>query len=197
MKKLDVPQSGSQADTTASRNRFGQYNRTRRAPVNVNSPAQSAARARLSELSIAWQSLADADRATWEVFAAAHPTVDSLGSTISLTGHQCYISVNAARGNAGLAYIDLPGAETSALVSITPTVDADAFSVAFAATPVPAGEALVVEASMPMSPGRNFNGDFRFIASLAAADVTPTAITAAYESKFGNLEAFVGKKIFV
>src|SRR6187455_3387360 len=92
MKMLDVPQSGSIAGQTSSRNRFGQYRRTRAVPVNVNSPAQTVVRGYLIEASQAWRNLTDAQRDSWNSYALDHPRVDSLGQTITLTGHQIFVS---------------------------------------------------------------------------------------------------------
>src|SRR5439155_109028 len=94
MKILDVPQSGSVAGVTSSRNRFGQYRRTRATPVNPNSTFQGAVRARLSVNSAAWRALTAAQRAGWNDLAASMTRTDSLGQTYSLTGFQSYCSVN-------------------------------------------------------------------------------------------------------
>src|SRR5206468_836067 len=96
MKILDVPQSGSQAGTTSSRNRYGQYRRSRATPVNVNSTAQQAARNRLSAESEAWRGLTDIQREAWNSFADEHPQTDSLGQVVTLTGHQMFVGVNSA-----------------------------------------------------------------------------------------------------
>src|SRR4051812_21389133 len=65
VKYLGDPSSGSQAGTTASRNRFGQYYRTRATPVNVNSTQQGVVRSRMAANSSAWRALTGAQRAGW------------------------------------------------------------------------------------------------------------------------------------
>ena len=159
---LDVPQSGSKAGTVSSRNRYGQYQRTRATPVNPNSSTQQAARNRLAALSAAWRGLSDNQRAAWSSFALTQPQTDSLGQTTTLTGHQTYISVNASLGAAGLSYVSTPDitAPPSAPVLGAETTTAAGFSVAFGASPVPANESLIIETSPPLSPGVSFNNDF-------------------------------------
>jgi len=196
MKMLDVPQSGSQAGTTSSRNRFGQYRRTRATPVNVNSAAQQAVRNTLSELSVAWRGLTSIQREAWESFALAHPRVDSLGQSITLTGHQTYVGINSSLGRAGLAAVDVPdntAPPEPPAVGAT-TVTAAGFSIAFGATPVPAGQSLVIETSPPLSAGRAFSNDFRVVKVRAAAAVN-TLLKADMEAKWGTLSA--GQKFFI
>src|SRR5438876_229394 len=65
MKFLGEPRSGSLAGQTSSRNRFGQYVRSRATPVNPNSVAQAAVRARQSNNAAAWRTITDTQRAGW------------------------------------------------------------------------------------------------------------------------------------
>src|SRR5437773_235439 len=113
MKLLDVPASGSLRGDTHSRNRFGQYVRTRAIPVNPNTSAQGAARARLALNSAAWRSLTAAQRAAWSDLGLSMSRTDSLGQTINLTGIQSYCSVNGERLTAGDAVVsDAPAVVT-------------------------------------------------------------------------------------
>lgn len=198
MKILDVPQSGSQSGTVSSRNRFGQYRRTRATPVNPNSPRQSAARLALLSASQAWQELTDLQRQGWTYYADAHPRTDSLGQTVVLTGHQMFVGFYSGATAAGLT---LPTAAPGAEPSLAPglviaSLTSAAFTLTMSPDPVPAASAIVVEASPPVSPGKNFNSDYRLIQVFAAAaDVTPANIFMAYTAKFGGLVS--GRKVFV
>ena len=197
MKVLRDPSSGSKAGSTASRNRYGSYDRSRVTPVNPNSTRQSAARSLLAAGSQSWQTLSDVQRTGWKSFADAHPRTDSLGSTITLTGHQAYVGLYCALINAGLTPSDdAPGGEAPAAPAFTvTTLAADEATLAITPTPVPADTALVIEAAAPVSPGVNFVKDYRKIWVVAAG----TAVTA-YDvidfltDKFGTIP--VGKKIF-
>lgn len=187
MKKIDVPQSGSQANTTASRNRYGQYNRTRAIPVNPNSARQSLARSRLSELSSAWRALSPSEQSAWNEYSAAHPRTDSLGQTVFLTGHQAFVGVNSALLNASMAQVTAPPVDVAlSAPEISLTVDnTPAFTVAYLPTPLVAGAKLVVEASPPVSAGRTYNGDWRYIGKTAAAAASPATLGDEYVDKFG------------
>ena len=96
MKYLGQPQSGSQAGTTASHNRAGQYLRNRRAPVSpTRTPKQSVARARFGSASALWQTLPAPLQNAWTAFAAAYPVVDSLGQSVTLTGQQYFVGIQS------------------------------------------------------------------------------------------------------
>lgn len=196
MKILDVPQSGSQAGTTSSRNRFGQYRRTRATPVNTNSTAQQAARNRLSAASEAWRGLTDVQREAWNSFADEHPQADSLGQIVTLSGHQFYVGVICALAAGGYGAVTAPDptAPGAAPAVGASTLTVAGFSVAFGTNPVPAGEALLLEASPPLSQGRAFNGDFRLVKVRAAAAAS-TLVKVDMEAKFGTLIA--GQKYFL
>lgn len=197
MKILDVPQSGSQAGTVSSRNRYGQYRRTRATPVNPNSTAQGLVRARMSANSAAWRALTSAQRAGWTDLGNSMIRTDSLGQSYTLTGLQAFCSVNNnldAMGSASLS--DAPGVTTpSALLTATITLTAASFSIAYTPTPLPAGAKLFVFASPQRSAGRSYEGDLRLIFTSAAAAASPANVLSAYTAKFGV--PVLGNRIFV
>lgn len=197
MKILDVPQSGSVAGRTSSRNRNGQYVRTRAIPVNPNSTAQGSVRARMSTNAAAWRTLTDAQRAGWTDLGGSMARTDALGQAYTLTGFQAYCSVNNVRNlQALVAVADAPELQTAlALLTATLTLTSAAFSIAYTATPTGANEMVLVFASPQRSAGRNFEGDFRFVQKSAAAAASPINILAAYTAKFGV--PVTGNRIFV
>lgn len=200
MKKLDVPQSGSQADTTASRNRFGQYNRTRAMPTQPRTAAQVAVRSQMTDASQAWRALTDVVRAAWNTFAASRPLADSLGQTIFLTGHQSFVSLWITLWQAGLTVPpDVPSEAPPAVPfinSFDATDDTGEQVIAIdGLTGIGAAQPVAVFASPPVSPGVTFNGDYRFIQSAIAVVSTTLDITDAYVAKFGAVP--IGRKIFV
>lgn len=197
MKILKPPQSGSLAGLTASRNRFGQYERTRAIPVNPNSNAQGIVRARLAANSAAWRGLTSAQRAGWSGLGLSMVRTDSLGQTYSLQGNQAHSSVNNNRLLTGLAVVaDAPAIATPvALVTVTVTLTAIAFSIAYTATPLAAATYLAVFASPQRSAGRLYESDYRFMKVSAAAAASPLAILAEYTARFGV--PVVGNKIFI
>ena len=196
MKILDVPRSGSYQGLTSSRNRFGQYVRTRATPVNPNSTAQGLVRARLSANAAAWRTLTGAQREGWDSLGNSLSRTDSLGQTYTLTGFQMYVSVNNLKALAGDASVaDAPALTTpSTILTATITLTAAALSIAYTPTPMPAATRLIVFASPQRSAGRQFEADLRFVQVTAAAAASPVNAYAAYVAKFGV--PVVGNRVF-
>jgi hypothetical protein len=195
MKILDVPQSGSVAGVTSSRNRFGQYRRTRAVPVNPNTSRQQDARNRLSDFSAGWRALTDVQREAWEAYALEHPVTDSLGQSNTLTGAQVYVGINSLLATAALAAVSTPpaGAAPDAPVLDVSSTDTDSFTLDVTPDPVTAGHALIVESSPPLSAGRSFNADFRVL-EVAAAASSGTVDDVMLAARWGTLA--VGQKFF-
>lgn len=197
MKFLGDPSSGSYQGKTYSRNRFGQYLRTRAIPVQPRTTFQLNQRARLSTNAAAWRALTDAQRAGWLALGLMISRTDSLGQTYTLNGFGAYCSVNNNKLDAGDAAVaDAPAIVTPVdLVSATITLTAIAFSVAYTATPLPANTRLFLRCSPQQSAGRKFNGDYRLIAVTAAAAASPHNLLAAYTARLGV--PVVGNRIFL
>lgn len=196
MKVLKAPQSGSQAGTTAGRNRFGQYERSRAIPVNPSSAAQGLVRARMATNSAAWRSLTAAQRAGWSSLGLSMVRSDSLGQSYTLQGNQTYASVNNNRALTGLAPIsDAPAIATPVnIITATMTLSATAMSLAYTVTPLGAATYLALFASPQRSAGRSFEGDCRFVKLSAAAAASPLIALTEYTAKFGV--PVTGNRIF-
>lgn len=197
MKILDVPQSGSLAGVTSSRNRFGQYRRTRATPVNPNTSFQADVRARTSGNAAAWRALTDLQRAGWESLGASMQRTDSLGQTYTLNGFMAFVSVNNNKVAAGDAVVsDAPERITPSTPTVlTLDVAADTFDVTLAPDPLPANTRAFIFASPQRSAGRQFEGDLRLIEATAAAADSPIDILTPYTARFGV--PVVGNRIFV
>ena len=197
MKMLIEPRSGSYQGVTSSRNRYGQYVRTRATPVNPNSDPQGDARGRMSANATAWRALTDLQRAGWESLGSQMVRTDSLGQSYTLNGFSAFVSVNNNKLAAGdvvvtaaPALVSPDAVEVGAIVAT-----AAAMTVAYTPTPLPAGTRLFVYASPQRSAGRAFEGDLRLVHVSAAAAASPANIFAAYSARFGT--PVVGNKIFL
>lgn len=195
MKYLGPPQSGSQAGTTASHNRAGQYFRNRRTPVTpTRTPKQGVLRAAFGSVSSAWQTLTSAAQAAWTGFAAGYPVVDSLGQSIVLTGHQYFVGVNTSLLNAGQSVVLTPPTNTTLnpLSPVTIYVDASGTFIVGYAPPV-SGDFALIAASKILSAGRLFN---RAFSQFAVGDSTTgfADISIEYAVQFG--QPIVGKRVF-
>lgn len=92
--------SGAIAGVVHARNRFGNYIRPRTKPVNPHSQRQEQVRADLSHLAEVWHGeMSAAQRAAWEVYAAAVAMKNRLGETIHLTGYNHFMRVAMAFRN--------------------------------------------------------------------------------------------------
>lgn len=187
MKFLGDPRSGSYQGMTASRNRFGQYMRTRAAPVQPRTTFQLNQRARMSTVAAAWRGITDAQRAGWADLGYMISRTDALGQSYTLNGFGAYTSVNNNKLDAGDALVsDAPSIVTPPdLLTATLTATSAALSVAYTATPLAAGVRLFIFVSPQQSAGRKFNGDYRLLTVTAAAAASPANILALYTSRFG------------
>lgn len=196
MKILDVPKSGSVAGQTNSRNRYGQYIRSRAVPVNPSSARQVAVRDQFTTLSQRYRTLTSAQRAGWSTLGASISRTDSLGQAYSLNAETCFVSTNMNRLAAGDAIVDDAPAITSvtALTTATLTTTGGTLSLAYTATPLSAGVKAFVYASPQQSAGVAFCKDLRLLSVTAAAAASPANILAAYTARFGV--PVIGNKIF-
>lgn len=196
MKFLDVPKSGSIAGQTFSRNRFGQYARSRSIPVNPNTTYQGQIRTRFAALTAGWSALTAAQRAGWADLASGITRTDSLGQSYTMDGPQCYISINMNNLDAGNAVVADAPVKVSpvALLTATITTTGGTLSLAYTATPLGSGIRLFTYASPQRSAGRSFENDLRLIEVSAAAAASPANILASYTARFGA--PVVGNKIF-
>jgi hypothetical protein len=196
MKFLGDPRSGSYQGITSSRNRFGQYVRTRATPVNPNSGFQGTVRNRMAVNAAAWRALTAVQRSGWAALGLLMSRTDSLGQTYSLTGFQAYCSVNNNNLAAGNAVVSAAPAliTPSGLLTAVITLTTAALSIAYTPTPLGAGIRLFTFASPQRSAGRNFEADFRLIAVTAAAAASPANVFSAYEARLGT--PVLGNRIF-
>lgn len=195
--------SGSQGNTTASRNRFGSYTRNRVMPVDPSSSKQLALRNDVQELSQQWRGLTQDQRNAWIALAATIPKTGTLGETYFQTGLQLYTANNITRRRFGQADVAeaptyfAPGALLT--LSLTAVSGIDALSAVFTTTPIGADNRLIIEATRAVSAGINFMPRSEFKAVLySAADATSAQnILAAWEAIYGSIDGTTAKKIFI
>lgn len=196
MKYLGNPSSGSQAGTTASRNSFGQYLRTRATPVNPSSPQQLVLRARMATNAAGWRALTDTQRSGWKALGLNISRSDSLGQVYTLNGFMAYCSVNNNNLAAGDPIVAAAPAIVTppSLLTAVITMTAAVLSVAYTTTPLATGSRLFTYISPQKSAGRSFNGDYRLIAVSAAAAISPSDVFAPYVARLGT--PVVGNRVF-
>lgn len=126
--------SGSIGGTTFSHNRFGQYTRARRKPVNPNTAFQQSQRDSFASGTANWRSLSAVQRESWEVYAAASPTVNKLGQTVHLTGQQQYTASFSFATRLGLTPVTTAPSTPGKLAIGSPAVVIDASALTVAIT---------------------------------------------------------------
>jgi hypothetical protein len=197
MKYLGNPQSGSQAGTTASHNRAGQYLRSRRAPVQpVGTGRRAAIRTAFAAASRYYASLTAAQQAAWTAYALAYPVTDALGQSITLTGQQMCIAINVQLLNCGSTESAAPPVSNAVASAGTPTLTA-VHAGAITLTPAGLGAAADFQLyafSPPQSSGTSFCKTFWQAGHVSGSSTTAIVATSAYTAQFGAVVA--GQRIF-
>lgn len=196
--------SGSVGGLTASRNRGGQYFRSRVVPVNPSSPAQVTVRSNLSSLIAAWTNeLTPTQRDAWDAYANANPVTNPLGDSRNAGGVAMFVRLNADRLLGGVARVDDPPSENGpALLSEVEFDDLTAGSTSSAVNfsntddwATADGGVLLLFASRPVPPTINsFKGPFRFMAAVLGDTSTPPTSPASVTLPFAPA---AGQKIFL
>lgn len=156
--------SGKVAGLVYSANRFGNYTRNWRRPVNTPTDARTEIRNLFTSLVTAWTTaLTPEQRGAWDTYATNTPTTDALGQVIHPTGQNWYIGSNTGRMQAGLDRIDnapvIFDRGTYSPPTFTPDVAGQSVSVQFNATDDWAnndGAALIVYLARPINGNRTF-----------------------------------------
>jgi hypothetical protein len=197
MKFIGPPQSGSQADTVASHNRAGQYYRNRRTPVNtVGTGRRAIQRSNFGTASKAWSTLSPSQQNAWASYAAGYPIVDALGQSITLTGHQMFVSVNSQLLNVGSPVtfsVPVSNATGGFVVPGFTVVGAGAVTVTPNGNADPA-DFILIAFSRPVSGGVSFMKTFWQQTVVAGDFSTSYVATAAYTAQFGP--AASGQRVF-
>lgn len=178
--------AGSIAGVTFSHTKGGLSVKRRPTPTNPQSAAQQLVRSYLDELTRQWRDVLDDDqRADWNAFAAIKTERNKLGESVTWSGQQQFVSLNARNlrvGNAvQLLSPPISGPADLATVTLTAGVGAEA-SVAFTATPLAAGHKLIVWGLPNHSPGRRpLLSNCTILGVSAAAATSPFALADAPE----------------
>lgn len=191
--------SGSVGGLTYSHNKGGLYTRARSIPTNPSTPQQQAIRAAMATLTTRWtNTLTQAQRDGWDVYAGNVPRTDALGEPRQLSGLNWYVACNSVRITTSSPVIDIPPtifleASLTPPTIATATAATDILSVGFNNTDAwatAAGGHLLVYTSPPQSAGVVFyKGPYRFAGQVTGAAIPPTspaAITAAFPFAIGN-----------
>lgn len=99
--------SGSVGGLTYASNAGGMYCRGRGIPTQPNTPAQQNVKNVFGILSTAWRdTLSQAQREAWTLYAENSPVTSRLGDPLILSGQQMFLRCNTPRVVAGVARVD-------------------------------------------------------------------------------------------
>ena len=191
--------SGKVGGQSYSRNGGGAYVRNISKPLNGQTSSQVAVRGSIATLSRQWAALTLAQQSAWRTFGSNQIKTNRIGHKSPQSGFNAYIEFNQVLANAGVAAIAVPPSTVSinALTALSITaVHAGATTITYAATPVPANQALLIQTTGNLSAGKAFvKNRFRTIHYAAAAAASPYVATTAQNAKWGA--PTLGSQIFV
>jgi hypothetical protein len=186
--------SGAAGTIVFARNRYGSYFRVRAVPVKPATGYQTDVRTALIKCSKAWAGLTNAQRLMWAAWADQNPITDSLGFAHHLSGHACFVKLNArlARAFPLVALLSTPSQipAPDPLTSITLTGDTGAGTceIAYTPTPLPLACALMVWAVKLNRDSIRFDKNlYKNIYMSASAAVSPFDYESAMSARFGAL----------
>lgn len=191
---------GKLSGTVFSKNRGGNYVRTKVTPVNPQTTSQVAVRNSFTTFAQNFRALTASQILAWNAAVQNFTNTDIFGDIKTPSGINLYNRLNLNLANAGQTAITSPPLPTGATPIVPSLLTADLSStlltIASASAAVPAGHTLIIEATPLTSPGKSFvKSEFRKIGTAAAAATFPIAAYAMWNAKFGLL--VVGQKIVV
>lgn len=184
----------------ASKNKAGNYLKTKSSPANPNTAYQSAVRSNFGSLAQSWRGLTQAQRDSWISGAPSFPYTDIFGDTKQLSGFGLYMQLNSNLNSVNAALLTncpSPSAVSNLSTFSAAFVKGGDFECTFLPSPVPAGHTLVISSTQSIQSGRSYSkSDIRQVQTFAAAQASPAEIRDEWLTRFGsdaNLEkAFVG-----
>jgi len=182
-----------------SKNRYGNYKRTKVTPVNPQTSYQQQQRQLLGNTSSGWRGLTQSERDSWIDAAPNFPVTSIFGTPMILSGQALYVMLNKNLQNAGVSPITTAptpvAIPTLALTSVVSDVSSTTVTLTTTPGTVPADFALFVFATPLITPGRNFiKNRLRFIGIIDESVAIGNVYTD-WNARFGLLVA--DQKVFV
>jgi len=182
----------------ASKNRSGNYLRTKVTPVNPRTTFQQNVRNTFGSLSQAWRGLTEDQRASWNNAVAAYAKTDIFGDLRNPSGISLFQKLNNVIINIDQVMLrTAPAPEAVKFLQLNDAVvTAGIDTCSISINPVMIlGDVVIVKATPPLSAGKSFvKNAFRQISVLLDVNANPIDVSAAYIAKFGT-GAVEGQKI--
>lgn len=181
--------------------------KAKHAPSQPRTSLQLAVRAVAISLSRLWASCVN--QASWNAYAALHPTVDGMGNSVRATGANWYLALNTRLKRMGTAAVETAPtvAAPAAIEGFGAQLSSGAYSPTWTA-PTLAADGVEVWADGPHSPGRIgslakarylsfWTGDQSGLGSVAAALGSYTLFARGVSLVDGQVSVWVSKDIVV
>ena len=190
--------SGKLGGHVFSKNRAGNYIRTKVTPSNPQTTAQGVVRALFGIISAGWSALTQTARDSWDGAVGSWATSNIFGDMKNPTGKTLYQRLNNQALVAGYSAVALPPAR---LAMVSGSLTGAEFGIAATTLTLTGAYAgadarVMVVATSPQSAGTQFvKNKLRTIISPVGNLYTGLSGYASYEAKFG--EPVIGQNIFV
>jgi hypothetical protein len=192
--------SGRIGAIVASKNRYGAYMRNGTIPITSTTQWAMAAKARMTQITQAWQALGTDQQNAWSLWARLNPVRNRLGQSVTLTGHAAYVKINARLLFAGQALLDGPPLTAAppplTTFSVTGDAGAGAFGTVHTPTPLAADNALWLRVCLLDSLGIQYVENLLKLLPISAkAQASPYDFQANLIARIGALQ--IGQRMIV
>lgn len=192
---------GSTLGVTYSRNRSGPYRKGKPIPFNPMTQAQQEARANVTNMAETWRTLTNSQREAWNAQAENTVLTNVFGQSYNPSGFNLFIWINTSLLSLGAGTINEPVefVPLVAITGLTATFDdsAQSATIQFAPDPLPAGQAMVVQATPQLSDGvYSAPNRFATVEAIPGGTVSPVVITTNWFLKYPD-PLNTGAAIFV
>lgn len=189
-----VDGSGKLGGHVFSKNRGGNYLRTKTTPVNPQTAAQTEVRSIFAQISSQWSGLSEAQLQSWEDRQAEYARTNIFGDLKNPNGKALFQRLNQNLLLAGKPILQVCPSSTSV---ISPNISAIGAKASAPGNSVDydndaSGMEIIISATPPVSAGTSYvKNKLRIIQYAAGADGTGSAVsvdfTNSYSAKFGAL----------
>lgn len=183
--------------TVFSKNRGGNYIRTKTSPDNPQTTYQQEYRQAFGVVSSSFKALTPAQVASWNEATVNYPYEDKFGNTRYFSGKALFQLLNTHLLYVNQPMLTLPKMPVvkPSLLSPVQTLSTSSIEFDWSLGAVPTDWSLVVEATPPLVPSISFFKNLyrRFDVKAAATSLSGADFTAEYAARFGT--RIVGQKI--
>lgn len=184
--------------SVASRNRYGNYLRTKTTPINRQTTYQTTIRNLFGAVSQAFRDLTTAQIKSWNSAVSNFIGTNVFGDSVTPSGSNLHQAINMNLAVIGESLLTEPPIPTAVnyFTTFTAAVAEGAGTMLLTFAPViDAGDTIIVFGTPAVSPGKSFlKNQYRKFDLLTSADLTGIDVATEYEAKFGTIGA-AGQKI--